>query len=144
MNFLIWTVTCQHWIKWTMTFSTIKAFFMPHCTLGQLLFSSKHNTTASWTTFTWLSLNWSGIYTNKWSARCNIFLAVNIILMTLIFNRYNWIRLMNHNGSHIPHAISLQETRSAGKSISMRTPFLAIASFAIDFLIRSVTCNDWI
>lgn len=67
MNFLIGTVAGNHRIQWAMALIAVKAFLVPHGTLGQLLFGGKHGTPATWATFTSRSLDGCGASDDEWT-----------------------------------------------------------------------------
>lgn len=66
MDLMIGSVASQSRIKGTMTLGTVEALFVPHGSLGQLLFGSKHCTTASRAALSFLRHDRSRIGIVEW------------------------------------------------------------------------------
>lgn len=80
VNFLIRAIAGTHRIQWTMALIAAKAFFVPHGSLGQLLFSSKHGTAATRTTFTLSSFDGCSAGDDEWTVVGVVVFTVDQIL----------------------------------------------------------------
>lgn len=121
-----------------MALSTIEAFLMPHGSLSQLLFGSENSSAATRTTLASWSLDRSCIVRYEWTIACNFILAEK----TENFIRLEKISVYFDISFHLPHSVGLQEAGTTGKAIPMWSPFLAVASLAIDILIGSIASDN--
>lgn len=120
-----------------MAFVAAEAFLVPHCTLSELLLSSKHGTTATRASLTFWGFNCCCTIDDEWTVRVDIVFAV--ILIVLLDSAF-WSKTFKE----LPLAVSLQETGTTCKSISMGSPFLAITSSTVNILIRTIASDDWV
>lgn len=115
IDIAIGAIAGQHRVQWTMAVGAIVALPVPHLALGQLLFGGKDGATATWTSLALGRLD-----------RCRIGIDEGATGANLILGQ----------------TIGLQETRAAGKAITMWSPLLAIASVAIDIAIGTIAGID--
>lgn len=115
MDFLVGSVTSEGGIQGTMTLGTVETLLVPHSSFGKLLFSSKDHTTAAGTSLARWSFDGSSIGIVERATSRNFFLG---------------------------QPIGLQETTSASKTISMGSPFLAVAGLAVNIAIGTVASID--
>lgn len=66
VDFLIWSITGQHRVQWSMALVAVEALLVPHGALSELLFSSEHHSTATWTALASRSLDAGRIDRNRW------------------------------------------------------------------------------
>lgn len=78
MDFLVWSIASQHRIQWSVAFVTVEALFVPHGTLGKLLFSSEYHSTATWATLTGRSLDAGRIDGNRWLLGGHLLFSVTV------------------------------------------------------------------
>lgn len=76
VDFLVWSITGQHRIQWSVALVTVEALLVPHGTLGKLLFSREHHSSATRATLTGRSLDARRIDGNRWLLRGHLLLSV--------------------------------------------------------------------
>lgn len=140
VNLTVGSVTGECGVQGAMALSAVEALLMPHCSLGQLLFSSKHSSTATGATLALGSHDRSSIGIVEGALGRDLFLAnIGRRMQLSIFVLISTIHSID---MYLRQTISLEETSTTTESVTVGSPLLAIASTAVDIPVRSIATND--
>lgn len=115
IDIVIRSVTGEHRVQGSGAPGAVEALPVVHLPLGQLQLGRKDRSATSGTSLAVRSHDRSGVRSHKGSFGCQVLLS---------------------------NAVGLQETGSTGESVAMGSPLLAIASLAVDLIVRTIARDN--